>query len=136
MVRVTNAVPRLKKRKKLLDAAKGYWGDRKNHASIARDAVLKAMRNSYIHRKIKKRDFRSLWISRLRVAALANGLPYHGLIHGLSLAKVELNRKSLSEVAIHYPEAFAQVAQVAKTARDAHMNALPVAPKVAKKVRA
>ena len=124
MVRVTSAVSRNKKRKRLLKRAKGYWGDRKNHKEIAIDAVMKAMRNNYIHRKQKKRDFRALWINRIRVAAKMNGLPYHRLINGLSLAKCELNRKVLSELSIHHPTAFEAVAGVAKAAVKTHNDSL------------
>ncbi len=116
MVRITSAVYRLKKRKRLLKRAKGFWGYRKNHSGIAIDAVLKAMRNSYIHRKLKKRDFRSLWIARLRVAAKIHGMAYHNLINGLKRANIELNRKVLSELAIKDPISFKEVALQAKAA--------------------
>jgi large subunit ribosomal protein L20 len=109
MVRATYAVPSRRRRKKIRKLAKGYWGDRKNHLRITTEAVLRAMANNYRHRKIKKRDFRSLWITRLSVAAKINGISYSKMIHGLKKANILLNRKMLSEMAIHDPNGFAAV---------------------------
>ena len=97
--------------------AKGFWGDRKNHLRLSSDAVMRAMAYSYRHRKERKRDFRSLWIARLSVAAKINGLSYSALIDGLKKFGSVLNRKVLSELAIRDPKAFQlivnQVKQVA-----------------------
>lgn len=116
MVRATYAVPSRRRRKKIRKAAKGFWGDRKNHLRITTEAVFRAMANNYRHRKIKKRDFRSLWISRLSVAAKINGLSYSKMICGLKKANIQLNRKMLSELAIQDPNGFAAVMTQVKQA--------------------
>lgn len=116
MVRATYAVPSRRRRKKIRKLAKGFWGDRKNHLRITQEAVTKAMANNYRHRKIKKRDFRSLWIQRLSVAAKINGISYSKLINGLKKANILLNRKMLSEMAIRDPNSFALIVTQAKTA--------------------
>ena len=116
MVRVRKAVSSRKRRKRLLKQAKGYVGDRKNHIRLTKDAVMKAMAFNYHHRKRKKRDFRSLWISRISVAAKCNGISYSKLIFGLKQASHLINRKMLAELAIHDPESFSLVAQSAKDA--------------------
>lgn len=116
MVRSTNAPASRRRRKRLLKRAKGFWGDRKNHYRQARNTVMKAMANSTEHRKKKKGDFRSLWILRLNVAARAHGLSYSKFINGLTKAGCQLNRKVLSEMAIHDPKAFGEVVKVAKKA--------------------
>jgi large subunit ribosomal protein L20 len=89
--------------------AKGFWGDRKNHLRLTTDAVAKALSDNYKHRKLRKRDFRSLWITRLSVASKMNGLSYSSFINGLKKAGCLLNRKILSEMAIHDPQAFTAV---------------------------
>ncbi len=116
MVRVTNAVSHHRKLKRLFKKAKGFVGDRKNHIKLTYDAVLSAMAFNYSHRKLKKRDFRRVWTARISVGAKAQGLSYSKLIHGLKKAECALNRKVLSEMAIHDPEGFAQVASTAKKA--------------------
>ncbi len=107
MVRATNAVASHRRRKRLMKLAKGFWGDRKNHLRLTQDAVAKALADSYRHRKLKKRDFKSLWISRLSVAAKMNGLSYCSLIDGLKKKGAILNRKVLSEMALHDAQGFA-----------------------------
>ena len=83
MVRVTNAVASRRRKKRIRNRAKGFWGDRKNHLRITSDAVVRAMANNYRHRKMKKGDFRSLWIQRISAAAKINGISYSKLINGL-----------------------------------------------------
>ncbi len=109
MVRATNAVASHRRRKRLMKCAKGFWGDRKNHLRLTTDAVAKALSDNYRHRKLRKREFRSLWITRLSVAAKMNGLSYSALIDGLTKAGCRLNRKMLSEMAIHDPQGFSSV---------------------------
>lgn len=114
MVRITNSVAARRRTKKLLKRCKGFYGDRKNHTKLSKDALMSALANNYRHRKLKKRDFRSLWITRIGVAAKLNGLSYSRLINGLDRIKCQLNRKVLSELAIRDPGAFAAVAGSAK----------------------
>lgn len=116
MVRVTNAVAANRKRKRLLKQAKGFVGDRKNHLRLSADAVMSAMAFNYRHRKLKKRDFRKLWVIRIGVAAKINGISYSKFINGLKKAKCEINRKMLSDMAIRDPNSFAEVAGKAKEA--------------------
>lgn len=117
MVRATNSVASHRRRKRMMKLAKGFWGDRKNHLRLTSEAVTRAMANSYRHRKLRKRDFRSLWITRLGVAAKIHGLSYSSFISGLKKLGSELNRKILSELAIRDPVAFASIAQAVKNAR-------------------
>lgn len=116
MVRVTNAVASRKRKKRIRKAAKGYWGDRKNHLRITKTALIKSMAYSYEHRRRKKRDFRRLWITRLSVATKMNGISYSRFINGLSKAGCLLDRKMLSEMAIKDPQGFSSVVDVAKAA--------------------
>lgn len=116
MVRVTSAVARHRSRKKLLKRAKGFVGDRKNHVRLSADAVMSALAFNYKHRKQKKRDFRKLWIIRIGVGAKINGLSYSRLISGLTKAGCTINRKMLSDMAMHDPHSFAAVASTAKKA--------------------
>ncbi len=114
MVRITNSVAALRRTKKLLKRCKGFYGDRKNHLKLSKDALMSALAFNYKHRKLRKRDFRSLWITRIGVAAKINGMSYSRLIDGLKRAGCELNRKVLSELAIRDPSAFAMIAGTAK----------------------
>ena len=116
MVRVTNAVASRRRRKRLLKKAKGFFGDRKNHYRNAKDAVMRAMAFNTEHRKHKKREFRSLWIVRIGVAAKANGISYSRLIDGLTKAGCTINRKMLSDMALRDPASFTAVADTAKKA--------------------
>jgi large subunit ribosomal protein L20 len=95
--------------------AKGFWGDRKNHLRLTTDAVAKALSDNYKHRKLRKRDFRSLWVTRMSAAAKVNGLSYCSLIDALKKAGCRLNRKMLSEMAIHDPQGFASVVNQIKS---------------------
>ncbi|EPP34433.1 ribosomal protein L20 [Chlamydia ibidis] len=119
MVRATGSVASRRRRKRILRQAKGFWGDRKGHIRQSRSAVMRAMAFNYMHRKDRKGDFRSLWIARLNVASRIHGLSYSRLINGLKCAGVNLNRKMLSEMAIHNPQGFAEVANQAKKALEA-----------------
>jgi large subunit ribosomal protein L20 len=116
MVRVSKAVPRHRRRTRLLKLAKGFVGDRKNHVRQTKNAVMSALAFNYKHRKQKKRDFRKLWIVRIGVAAKINGLSYSKLISGLEIAGCIINRKMLSEMAIRDPDSFASIAGEAKKA--------------------
>src|SRR5690606_3711435 len=114
MVRITNSVAARRRTKKLLKRCKGFYGDRKNHLKLSKDALLSALAFNYKHRKLRKRDFRSLWITRIGVAAKINGLSYSKLIDGLKRVGCALNRKVLADLAIRDPGAFAALAGSAK----------------------
>ena len=114
MVRVTNAVASRARTKKLLKRCRGFYGDRKNHLKLSQDALMTALANNYKHRKLRKRDFRSLWITRIGAAAKINGLSYSKLIDGLKKVGCSINRKILSELAIRSPNAFTAIAGSAK----------------------
>lgn len=116
MARVKRGPHRKEKRKKVLKLAKGYYGKKKNAYRIAMQAVDKALQYAYRDRRQKKRQFRSLWIVRINAAARENGLTYNRLISGLRKSGLDLNRKVLSEIAIHDPEGFAAIVEVAKDA--------------------
>ena len=116
MARVKRGVTSHAKHKKVLDAAKGYYGRRKNTIRVAKQAVEKAMQYAYRDRKNRKRTFRALWIQRLNAAAREHGLTYSRLIDGLAKAGVEVDRKVLSDIAIREPEAFAAIIAQAKAA--------------------
>lgn len=116
MVRVTNAVAAHRRRKRILKQAKGFWGDRKNHLRLSKEAVMRALAFSWIHRKQKKRNFRSLWIMRLSAATKIHGISYSKFIHGLKLAQCELDRKVLADMAIRDPDGFARVVEMSKKA--------------------
>lgn len=114
MVRVTNSVAARRRSKKLLKRCKGFYGDRKNHLKLSKDALMSALAFNYKHRKLRKRDFRSLWITRIGVAAKLNGLSYSKLIDGLKRIGCNLNRKLLAELAIRDPNAFSALVVSAK----------------------
>ena len=116
MARVKGAMMTRKRRKSVLKAAKGYWGAKSKHFKMAKQAVLKSGNYAFAGRKMKKRDFRSLWITRISAQAKVNGMNYSTLMHGLKLAGIDLNRKMLSELAVSDKEAFAALAEKAKAA--------------------
>lgn len=116
MVRATNSPARHRRKKRLFQLAKGFVGDRKNHLRLTTTAVVKAMAHSYNHRKLKKRDFRKLWIMRIGVAAKINGISYSKFMNGLKKAGCLLDRKMLSDLAIVDPQAFTVIAGTAKSA--------------------
>jgi len=116
MARVKGAMSTRKRRNKILKLAKGYWGSKSKHFKMANQAVMKSLTYAYIGRKRKKRDYRQLWIMRINAACKANGMNYSRFMHGLKLSGIDLNRKMLSEMAIHEPEAFTQLCGTAKEA--------------------
>lgn len=109
MPRSTNSVASRKRRKKILKAAKGYFGARSNVYTVAKNAVEKAWSYAYRDRRNKKRTFRRLWISRINAASRLNGSSYSKFIHGLKENNIELNRKVLADLAMNHPEAFTAV---------------------------
>ena len=116
MARVKGAMMTRKRRKSVLKAAKGYWGAKSKHFKMAKQAVLKSGNYAFVGRKLKKRDFRSLWIARISAEARANGISYSQLMHGLKLASIDLNRKMLAEIAVADSAAFAALVEKAKAA--------------------
>lgn len=115
MARIKRAVNAQKKRRKIFKLAKGYFGAKSKQYRTAKAAVMKSLKYAYIGRKLKKRDFRKLWIARINAAARMNGLSYSRLIDGLKKAGVTVNRKMLAELAVSDMNAFAKIADTAKT---------------------
>lgn len=113
-MRIKRGVNAVKKRRKILKAAKGYFGLKSTNYRIAREAVMKSGNYAYIGRRLKKRDMRSLWIARINAAARANGLSYSKFMNGLKAANIDLNRKVLAEIAVSDAKSFAQLAETAK----------------------
>ena len=116
MARVKGAMMTRKRRKSVLKAAKGYWGSKSKHFKMAKQAVLKSGNYAFAGRKLKKRDFRSLWITRISAQAKVCGMNYSTLMHGLKVAGIDLNRKMLAELAVSDKEAFAAICEQAKAA--------------------
>ena len=116
MARVKGALMTRKRRNKILKAAKGYWGAKSKHFKMAKQQVFKSGNYAFAGRKLKKRDFRKLWIARISAQAKVNGMNYSQLIHGLKVANVQLNRKMLAEIAVSDKEAFAALCEQAKAA--------------------
>ena len=116
MARVKGAMMSRKRRNKVLKLAKGYWGAKSTHYKMANQAVMKSLTYAYVGRKRKKRDFRQLWITRINAACKINGMNYSRFMHGLRLSGIDMNRKMLSEMAIHEPEAFTALITQAKSA--------------------
>ncbi|SET49712.1 LSU ribosomal protein L20P [Natronincola peptidivorans] len=114
MARVKKAVNAKKKHKKILKLAKGFRGARSKLFRPANQFVMKALKHAYVGRKLRKRDFRKLWITRINAAARANGLSYSRFMNGLKTAGIQMNRKVLAEMAIYDKEGFAQLVNVAK----------------------
>ena len=113
-MRVKRGSVRRKRRKRIMRLAKGFRGKRNSAHRIAKQRVMKAMRNAYISRRLRKRDFRGLWITRINAASRLNGLPYSRFMQGLREADIRINRKMLAEMAVRDPEGFAEVAERAK----------------------
>ena len=113
-MRIKRAVNTKKNHKKILKLAKGYFGAKSRQFRIANQAVMNSQAYAYVGRKLRKREFRSLWITRINAAARLNGLNYSKMINGLKKAGVEVNRKMLAELAVYNAEAFAQLAETAK----------------------
>ena len=116
MARVKRGVIARKRHKKILKLAKGYYGARSRVFRVAKQAVIKAGQYAYRDRRQRKRQFRALWIVRINAAARANGINYASLIHGMALAGIQLDRKSLAELAIREPEGFTEVVKAAQSA--------------------
>jgi large subunit ribosomal protein L20 len=116
MPRVKRGTKRRQKRKKILDRASGYFLTKSKLYRAAKESVERGLKFAYTGRKLKKRDFRSLWIVRIGAAARVNGLNYSQFMHGLSLAGIELDRKALADLAANSPDAFAALAGQARTA--------------------
>ena len=116
MARVKGAMMTRKRRNKTLKLAKGYFGAKSKHFKMAKQAVMKSGQYAYIGRKQKKRNFRQLWITRISAAAKINGMNYSPFMNGCKKAGITLNRKMLSEIAIHDAEGFAAIVEKAKAA--------------------
>ena len=114
-MRIKRGVNAVKKRRKILKLAKGYFGSKSKLYRIARQAVMKSLAYSYVGRKAKKRDFRKLWIARINAGCRINGLSYSKFIHGLNLAGITLNRKVLADMAINDAQGFAALCETAKS---------------------
>ena len=119
MPRARNVPATRKRRKKVLKKARGYFGNKSRLFRYAKDAVDRGEAYAYSHRRKKKTEFRQLWIVRINAACRAEGLRYGEFIHGLSKSNIELNRKVLSELAIHEPESFKELVAKAKAALEA-----------------
>ena len=117
MARIKGATMTRKRRNKVLKFSKGYYGSKSKLFKTAKQAVMKSGQYAYIGRKQKKRDFRRLWITRISAGCKMNGMNYSTFMHGLKLAGVDMNRKMLSETAIHDPAAFTALCDLAKNAK-------------------
>ena len=115
-MRIKSSVNALKKRRKILRLAKGYFGCKSKNYRIAREAVMKSLNYAYVGRRLRKRDMRQLWIARINAAARINGLSYSKFMHGLKVAGINLNRKVLADLAVNDAVAFAALAEKAKAA--------------------
>ena len=116
MARVKGAMMTRKRRNKVLKAAKGYWGSKSKHFKMAKQAVMKSGNYAFVGRKLKKRDFRRLWITRISAEAKNNGMNYSTFMHGLKKAGIDLNRKMLAELAVSDKAGFAALVEKAKAA--------------------
>ena len=116
MARIKPALTTRKRRKKILKLAKGYWGNKHRHFKMAKQQVMKSGNYAFAGRKMKKRDFRALWITRISAACKQNGINYSKFINSLKKSGINLNRKMLSELAITDKEAFANLVETAKKA--------------------
>ena len=116
MARVKGAMMTRKRRKKIIKLAKGYWGNKKNHYKVANQQVMKSLKYAYVGRKLKKRDFRRLWITRISAACAQNGSNYSRFMNGLKKAGIGLNRKMLAELAVSDAAAFTSLVEKAKAA--------------------
>lgn len=127
MTRVKRSLHAQKKRRKVLEQAKGYWGWKSTHYRYAKEQVERSLVYAYRDRKVRKRDFRRLWITRINAAARANGLSYNQFVHGCQKAGIELDRKVLADLAVHDPDAFGAVAAQAKAALESSGSSAPSA---------
>lgn len=115
-MRIKRAVNAVKKRRKIMKLAKGYFGSKSRSYRIAREAVMKSLMYAYIGRRLKKRDYRKLWIARINAAARMNGMSYSKFMYGLKTAGIDLNRKVLAEIAVSDPATFTALAETASKA--------------------
>lgn len=115
MARVKRAMMTRKRRNRTLKLAKGYWGSKSKHFKMAKQAVMKSGAYAYAGRRMKKRDFRQLWITRISAACKANGMNYSTFMHGLKLAEIQIDRKMLAELAVNDKAAFTQLTELAKS---------------------
>ena len=113
MARVKTAKITRKKHKKVLKMAKGYFGAKSIRFRMAKQAVMKSLQYAYVGRRLKKRDFRKLWITRINAAARANGVNYSTLINGMKKANINVNRKMLAEMAVNDPKGFSEIVAAA-----------------------
>ena len=116
MARIKVAVHAHKKRRKIMKLAKGYYGSKSKQYRAAKEQVARSLRYAYIGRKLRKRAFRSLWITRINAAARINGMSYSKFINGLKKAGIDLNRKVLADLAVNDAAAFAKLVEIAKNA--------------------
>ena len=116
MARVKGAMMTRKRRNKVLKMAKGYWGAKSKHFKMANEQVMKSLTYAYISRRLKKRDFRQLWITRINAACKLNGMNYSTFMNGLKKSGIVINRKVLAELAVNNKAAFAQLVETAKKA--------------------
>lgn len=116
MARIKRAVNAHKKRRKVLKLAKGYWGAKSKQYRTASEQVRRSLRYAYEGRKMRKRDFRRLWITRINAACRLNGMSYSTFINGLKKKNIEVNRKMLADLAVHDAAAFTQLVEIAKEA--------------------
>ena len=116
MARVKGAMMTRKRRNKILKMAKGYWGAKSKHFKMANEQVMKSLTYAYVGRRLKKRDFRQLWITRISAACKINGMNYSTFMNGLKKSGIELNRKMLSEMALHDHASFNALVEPAKKA--------------------
>ena len=114
MARIKAAVNAHKKRRKIMKLAKGYYGSKSKQYRAAQEQVMRSLRYAYIGRKLRKRDFRRLWITRINAAARLNGMSYSTFINGLKKQNIEVNRKMLADLAVNDPAAFAKLVEIAK----------------------
>lgn len=116
MARIKRAVNAHKKRRKVLKLAKGYWGSKSKQYRTASEQVRRSLRYAYVGRKLRKREFRSLWIARINAACRQNDMSYSRFIDGLKKKNIEINRKMLADLAVTDPAAFTQLVEIAKEA--------------------
>ena len=114
MARIKAAVNAHKKRRKIMKLAKGYYGSKSKQYRCAKEQVARSLRYAYIGRKLRKRDFRRLWITRINAAARMNGISYSVLMNGLKKQNIAVNRKMLADLAVNDPAAFAKLVEIAK----------------------
>ena len=116
MPRATNAVARKRRKKKVLDRAKGFYGRKHSSYRLANEQVMRSEAYAYRDRRTRKRDFRRLWITRINAASRQEGMTYSELIHGLQKAEIDVNRKMLADIAVNDPEGFRRFVELAREA--------------------